>query len=47
MRQQRPLPPEYYRLFRTGYAFGFPAVGAVLAIFWLMMTRPEITVLTV
>lgn len=35
-----PLPPRYHRLFRLWFAFGFPAFGAVLAIFWLMITRP-------
>jgi uncharacterized membrane protein len=37
-----PLPPEYHRLFRWWFAFGFPAFTAVLAIFWLMIARPEI-----
>ena len=37
-----PLPPRYHRLFRLWFAFGFPAFGAVLLIFWLMITRPEI-----
>jgi uncharacterized membrane protein len=36
------LPPQYHRLFRWWFAFGFPAFTAVLAIFWLMITRPEI-----
>lgn len=36
------LPPLYHRLFRTWFAFGFPAFAAVLAIFWLMIARPEI-----
>lgn len=35
-----PLPPLYHRLFWFWFAFGFPAFGAVLAIFWLMITRP-------
>ena len=35
-----PLPPLYYRLFRTWFAFGFPAFAAVLAIVWLMITKP-------
>jgi uncharacterized membrane protein len=39
-REGTPLPPLYYRLFRTWFAFGFPAFGAVLAIFWLMITKP-------
>jgi uncharacterized membrane protein len=38
-----PLPARYHRLFRIWFAFGFPAFGAVMAIFWLMMTRPAIT----
>lgn len=38
-----PLPQSYHRLFWTWFAFGFPAFGAVLAIFWLMIARPDIT----
>ncbi|MDG4881282.1 DUF2269 domain-containing protein [Mesorhizobium sp. WSM4884] len=37
-----PLPEEEKRLFRIWFALGFPAFGAVLAILWLMVTRPEI-----
>ena len=37
-----PLPPAYHKLFRSWFAFGFPAFAAVLAILWLMMTRPVI-----
>ncbi len=37
-----PLPRRYHRLFWTWLSFGFPAFAAVLAIFWLMMTRPTI-----
>jgi uncharacterized membrane protein len=36
------LPAAYHRLFRRWFAFGFPAFTAVLAIFWLMIARPEI-----
>lgn len=36
----QPLPRLYHRLFWLWFAFGFPAFGAVLAIFWLMITRP-------
>jgi uncharacterized membrane protein len=36
------LPAEYHRLFRLWFAFGFPAFGAVLAIFWLMMAKPQL-----
>ena len=38
----KPLPSEYHRLFRLWFAFGFPAFGAVLAIFWLMMAKPQL-----
>jgi uncharacterized membrane protein len=37
-----PLPPLYHRLFRLWLAFGFPAFGAVLAIFWLMISKPAL-----
>jgi uncharacterized membrane protein len=37
-----PLPSEYDRLFHTWFAFGFPAFAAVLAIFWLMIAKPQI-----
>ena len=36
-----PLPAGYHRLFWTWLAFGFPAFAAVLAILWLMITRPQ------
>jgi uncharacterized membrane protein len=39
----RPLPEEEKRLFRIWFACGFPAFAAVLAILWLMVTRPEIS----
>ena len=45
VRAGEPLPRAYHRLFRVWFAFGFPAFAAVLAIFWLMMTRPDITLL--
>jgi uncharacterized membrane protein len=39
-RRGDPLPPEYHRLYRRWFAFGFPAFAAVLAIVWLMLTKP-------
>lgn len=36
----RPLPMDYFRLFRWWFAFGFPAFASVLAIVWLMLTKP-------
>ncbi len=34
------LSPDYHRLFRIWFACGFPAFFAVLAIVWLMVSRP-------
>lgn len=34
------LPEEYHRLYRIWFVMGFPAFAAVLAILWLMVTRP-------
>ena len=42
LREKRPLPPLYYKLFWWWFAFGFPAFAAVLAIFWLMIARPPL-----
>ena len=39
--RQEPLPEAYHRLYRWWFAFGFPAFFAVLAIVWLMITRPD------
>jgi uncharacterized membrane protein len=36
------LPPAYHRLYRIWFACGFPAFFAVLAILWLMLTKPDI-----
>jgi uncharacterized membrane protein len=38
--QAAPLPPRYYKLFWIWFACGFPAFFAVMAILWLMLTRP-------
>ncbi len=40
--ENAPLPPHYHRLYRIWFAFGFPAFAAMLAIFWVMIARPEI-----
>lgn len=39
-----PLPQRYHRLFRAWFIFGFPAFAAMLVIYWLMITRPSITI---
>jgi uncharacterized membrane protein len=38
----KALPARYYALFRLWFIFGFPAFAAVLTIFWLMITRPNL-----
>lgn len=38
-----PLSETYHRLFRLWFALGIPAFAAVLAIIWLMLARPTIT----
>ncbi len=40
--EEGALPDSYHRLFRWWFAFGFPAFAAVLAIVWLMLTKPAI-----
>ena len=37
-----PLPAAYHRLFWWWFAFGFPAFGAVIVIFWLMIAKPQL-----
>lgn len=36
-----PLPQAYHRLYRLWFALGFPGFGAVMAIIWLMVAKPE------
>lgn len=38
----RPLPPLYYRYAGLWFVLGWPAFAAVLAIFYLMIFKPEI-----
>ena len=38
----QPLPPAYHRLYRLWFACGVPAFSAVLAILWLMLTKPAL-----
>lgn len=42
---ERPLPAAYHRIFRRWFLFGFPAFAAVAAIYWLMIARPQISLL--
>tara|TARA_R110000787_G_scaffold17941_4_gene55443 strand:+ start:68 stop:535 length:468 start_codon:yes stop_codon:yes gene_type:complete len=40
--QSTPLSPRYHHLYRIWFACGFPAFAAVLAILWLMISKPAI-----
>jgi uncharacterized membrane protein len=42
-RNDASLPHAYHRLFWLWFVFGFPAFGAVAAVFWLMIARPYIS----
>ncbi|WP_306142726.1 DUF2269 domain-containing protein [Roseibium sp. MMSF_3412] len=42
-RSGEALPDAYHRLYRIWFAFGFPAFASVLAIVWLMLTRPDLS----
>ncbi|WP_395943194.1 DUF2269 family protein [Brevundimonas sp.] len=35
------LPAAYHRLFRWWFGLGWPAFAGVLAIYWLMVAKPE------
>lgn len=40
-RSNASLPPDYHRLFRLWFAFGFPGFGSVVIILWLMIAKPD------
>lgn len=42
VRAEGPLPERYFQLYRIWFACGFPAFFSVVAIFWLMLTKPSI-----
>jgi uncharacterized membrane protein len=46
VRTDKPLPARYFQLYRIWFACGFPAFFSVVAIFWLMLTRPSIDLFT-
>jgi uncharacterized membrane protein len=46
VRTDKPLPARYFQLYHIWFAFGFPAFFSVVAIFWLMLTRPSIDLFT-
>jgi uncharacterized membrane protein len=37
-----PLPPRYHAHAKLWFALGWPAFLGVLAIFWLMIAKPEL-----
>ncbi len=36
------LPPEAYRAYRLWFLLGWPAFAALIAIYWLMVTKPPL-----
>lgn len=42
--EDAPLPDAYHKLYRLWFAFGFPAFFAILALLWLMVTKPTFDV---
>ncbi|MGV8985310.1 MAG: DUF2269 family protein [Cypionkella sp.] len=36
-----PIPPTARHLYRIWFALGWPAFAALVAIFWLMVTKPD------
>lgn len=40
--RSEPLPADYQRLYCIWFACGFPAFFTVLAIVWLMLTKPDL-----
>ncbi len=36
-----PLPPEAAHAFRIWFALGWPAFAALVAVFWLMISKPD------
>lgn len=41
--EKKPLSPAFDQLYRIWFVLGFPAFFAVIGIFWLMLTKPGIT----
>ncbi len=40
--KRTPLPLTAHRAYRIWYALGWPAFGALVAVFWLMMAKPTL-----
>lgn len=40
--QGAPLPPEARQLYRIWFLLGWPAFTALVAVFWLMVSRPQL-----
>jgi uncharacterized membrane protein len=36
-----PVPPAVWRLFRIWFVLGWPAFAALVAVFWLMVSKPQ------
>lgn len=38
----QPLPPLYHRLMRAWFLLGWPAFLALVGVFWLMVSKPDL-----
>ena len=41
LRTGQPLPARARQLYRIWFALGWPGFGALVAVFWLMVSRPD------
>lgn len=41
-RQGHPLPNTYYRYMQLWFTLGWPAFASIVAIFWLMVAKPQL-----
>ena len=37
-----PIPPQARRLYHLWFALGWPGFGALVAVFWLMVSKPDL-----
>ncbi|WP_281859348.1 DUF2269 family protein [Litoreibacter halocynthiae] len=42
-RNDAPLSPRYFRLYRIWFACGIPAFTAITVLLWLMLMRPDLS----
>lgn len=40
LQEKAPLPADIHRLYRSWFILGWPAFAALVAVFWLMISKP-------